>query len=175
MSARPASTPAAWGDGGGDVVAGDGLVVPLPTGVGDGEGLAVALGVGVGVREGLGVGFVVLVGEGVLRGAVVVLVLEPPTTACVLRDGVGVECDGRCVVVGGGVLCSVVGPPDPSEAFWRSATMSVPMTTSATRPTSAIIGSETERARPPRVRTPPLPGSPTTGSGAVGGRWYMPV
>src|SRR5437764_417006 len=128
MSARPASTPAPWGDGDGDVVSGDGLVVPLATGVGVGEGLTVTLGEGVALRDGLGVGFVVLVGEGVLRGGGVVLVLEPPTTTCVLCDGVEVECDGRCVVAAG-VFWTVEGSPDPSEAFWRNVTRSVPMTT----------------------------------------------
>jgi hypothetical protein len=160
------------GDGEGDVPGGEGLVVPLATGVGDGEGLTVAVGEGLEVLVGLGVGFVVFVAEGVLRDDVVAVIwVEPPTPGAVLLDGVEVAGDGRRVVVGVGVFCTVEGPPDSPEPFSRRATTSVPMTTAATSPTSAIIGSDTDRARPPRVR-PPVPGSPRIGSGAVGGRWY---
>jgi hypothetical protein len=174
VSARLAATACPCGDGDGEVPAGDGLVVPLATGVGDGEGLVVVVGEVVAVvPDGLGGAVVVvLVGEGVLRDDVaVVLLVVPPTTDDVLLDGVEVVRVGRCVVVGVGVFCTVDGPPDSPEPFWRRATTSVPMTTAATRPTRAIIGRDTDRTRPPRVRTPPLPGSPTRGSGAVGGRW----
>jgi hypothetical protein len=146
-------------------------VVPLATGVGDGEGLAEAVGEGLEVRVGLGVGFVVFVGEAVLRDDVVLVVcVEPLTAGAVLLDGVEVAGDDLCVVVGVGVFCTVEGPPDSPEPFSCRATTSVPMTTAATRPTSAIIGNDTDLARA-RAR-PPVSGSPTIGSGAVGGRWY---
>jgi hypothetical protein len=133
--------------------------------------LAVAVGEGLEVRVGLGDGFVVFVEAGVLRADVVVLIwVEAPATGAVLLDGVEVVGDDRCVAVGVGVFCTVEGPPDSPEPVSCRATTSVPMTTAATRPTSAIIGSDTARA-PARAR-PPMPGSPTMGSGAVGGRWY---
>jgi hypothetical protein len=94
----------------------------------------------------------------------------PPITGGVLFDGDALDRVVRRVFVGVGVFCTVDVPPESFAPRWLSATTRVPMTTAATRPTSAIIGSETERARRPAVPRPPLPGSPTIGSGAVGGR-----
>jgi hypothetical protein len=166
----PAPPPCPEGDG--VVSTGDGLVVPLATGVGLGDGFVVAVGEGLEVLVGLGVGFVVRLCEGVPRddeGPWVWVV--PPITAGVLRVGDGLERVVRREFVGVGVFCTVEVPPESFAPRWLSATTRVPITTAATRPTSAIIGSETERARRPAAARPPLPGSPTTGSGAVGGRW----
>jgi hypothetical protein len=118
VSAPSAPGACPGGDGDGDVPAGDGLVVPLATGVGEGDGLVVSVGEGVVVREGLGDCVVVLVVGGVLRCDVAVVTwVEPPTTGAVLLDGVGLERDVRWLVVGVGVFCTVDGWPGSPEPF----------------------------------------------------------
>jgi hypothetical protein len=167
----PLACPYAGADGEGDGGDGDGLVVPLPTGVGVGEGLLVTDGVGVRVGEGVGVGLVVREGDGEIRDDVVAEDAVPaPETDGVLLDGVA-DREGRCVAVAAGDVETFGSPPESLLPCWRSATTSVPMTTAATRPTKAIIGSDTDRVRRRGRLTPSLAEPPSSGSGAVGGRW----
>ena len=162
-----------WPDPGDAVGLGDGEGLPLAIGVGVGEGEGrVVDGDGVLGRDGVGVGVGVREGEGLVRGVVgMVDCVTPPTTGGddFEGDAVGLRVV-RLVEVGLGEFV-VAGPPESLGPLWLSVTMSVPMTIAATSPTRAIIGRETDRARRPAPRSPPLPGSPSTGSGAVGGRW----
>jgi len=135
--------------------------------VGVGVGVALAFGDDVGVGFGLVVGSAELgVGEAVARR--VVDVTNPGRPPPVLVRGVVVV--GRVVLrapVGVGVGVVTPGFGCASVPTDRNVTTTVPMTNATTTATRASSGSETRRTPP---GTPPVPGPPTTGSGAVAGR-----
>ncbi len=137
----------------------------LVVGVGVGGGLD--FGDPVGVGFGLVVGSAELgVGEAVGRRVVEGTNTGPPPPVLV-RAAVAVGRAVPRVLVVAGVG---VGPPGfccASVPLDRSVTTTVPMTSATTTATRASSGSETRRTPP---GTPPVPGPPTTGSGAVAGR-----
>jgi hypothetical protein len=171
---HPATHARAPGSAGRDAD-GDGLadedVVPDWVGVGvgvDGEGDGVTLGDGDGDGDGLWVRVEVVArvvgGAGLTGVDVVTAPLEVR-----LAPGLGrvVRCVGVVVVDG-----TTVGAPPESWPPCRNAAIPVPTTMTSTSPSSAIIGSDTDRRREPG--RPPESKSATIGSGAVGGRWYTP-
>jgi hypothetical protein len=140
----------------------DGVGVAID-GVGEGDGRAAAVdGVGLGRTVGTGTCVRTVVGDRFAVGRV-------PAGRLDVRLGPALGRVVRCVVVGAGVGVPPVEEPPGLVPSGRSAAMPVPTTMASRSPNSAIMGRDIERC--PARGTAAVLASPSTCSGAVGGRW----